>query len=360
MRFRTFAAVCSATAVAVGATVAPGAVGSGSAGVELVARGLDNPRGLDVSRTGAVFVAEAGKAGPCKDAGGEKVCFGFNGSITQIMNGKKTKVASGFISLGEKDGSFTVGVDDVAVEPSGKVWAIVTDAPVPAKVAAEIAGKKGAGQLGRAFRMGGGTRTAVAWVGSYERMHNPDGREMNPNPYSIALAGDRTLVTDAGGNTLLSISKSGKVSLVALIPQITPGKKGAEAVPTAVAVGPDGAYYVGELGGEGTPKRGSRVWRIEPGKKPVVFARGFSNIVGIDFDSGGNLYVAQLVNDMAKAEKGDLTGALLKVSPQGERTELAKGKLKALGGVAVGPDDSVYASVQSVFAGRGRVVRITQ
>jgi hypothetical protein len=39
----------------------------------------------------------------------------------------------------------------------------------------------------------------------------------------------------------------------------------AEAVPTAVAVGPDGAYYVSELTGFPFSKGAARIWRVAPG-----------------------------------------------------------------------------------------------
>ena len=39
----------------------------------------------------------------------------------------------------------------------------------------------------------------------------------------------------------------------------------AEAVPTSVAVGPDGYWYVGELKGFPFTPGTSRVWRIKPG-----------------------------------------------------------------------------------------------
>ncbi len=115
----------------------------------------------------------------------------------------------------------------------------------------------------------------------------------------------------------------------------------------------------GALGGEGTPTGGARIWRLAPGKRPVVHARGFSNVVGLDVDGDGNLYVAQMVNDFPRAEKGDFPDSLFRLAPDGTRQELAKSRLKALGGVAVAPDGAVYVSTGSVFPGKGQVVRIS-
>jgi hypothetical protein len=38
----------------------------------------------------------------------------------------------------------------------------------------------------------------------------------------------------------------------------------AQAVTPSVAIGPDGAYYIGELKGFPAPTGESRVWRIDP------------------------------------------------------------------------------------------------
>ncbi len=58
--------------------------------------------------------------------------------------------------------------------------------------------------------------------------------------------------------------------------------------------------------------------------------------------------------------KHDLGGAVIRVWPNGSRTELAEGRLIAPGGVAVGRDGTVYVSVNSLFRNRGEVLAITQ
>jgi hypothetical protein len=60
-------------------------------------------------------------------------------------------------------------------------------------------------------------------------------------------------------------------------------------VPTTVARGPDGAFYVGQLTGFPFPVGGARVWRVEPGSAPTVYASGFTNIIDIAFDRRGRL-----------------------------------------------------------------------
>jgi hypothetical protein len=64
-----------------------------------------------------------------------------------------------------------------------------------------------------------------------------------------------------------------------------------------VAVGPDGAYYVGQLTGFPFPVGGARVFRVVPGHRPQVFARGFTNIIDIAFDRHGRLHVLEIASD---------------------------------------------------------------
>lgn len=350
-------AATAALAAALAAVSAGGVSSTGADRVVVVAKGLNNPRGLAVARSGAVYVAEAGTAGRCVGPKKNQICYGFTGSIARIKGSRMRRVARGFLSVGEKDGSFTVGVDDVAVARSGGLYAIMASAPVPHPE--RVIGKEGARQLGKLLRVSGG-KAVVADVGRVELRQNPDRADVNPNPYSLALGANRIVVADAGGNTLLSVNARGRVSVLAVLPPIRAGKRRIQSVPTSVAVGPDGAYYVGELGGDGAPAGAARVLRVEPGKRPTVYAKGFNTITGVDFDAEGNLFVGQLLRGgFPQFARRDLTGALIRIAEDGTRTELARGKLKAVGGVAVAPDGAVYVSVQSVLPRAGQVVRVT-
>jgi sugar lactone lactonase YvrE len=91
-----------------------------------------------------------------------------------------------------------------------------------------------------------------------------------------------------------------------------------------------------------------------------VFATGFDTITAVDFGPDGSLYVGELLRSgFGQLARDDLTGAVTRIAPDGGRTELARGRLPAVGGLAVAPDGSVYVSTNSVLPGAGRVVRIT-
>jgi hypothetical protein len=346
-------AIALGAAALLGSALAPAA--AQQATVQIVARGLDNPRGLDVGPRGGVYVAEAGRAGPkCRNP---QECFGFTGGITKITATGTKKVGKGLLSLGGKDGSFTVGSNDVAVRRGGGLATIVSSVgPKPRRIGGRVAR-----QSGNLLNVRGKKKRLIAQIDVFEFKNNPDGTLVDSNPYSVDITKGRKVVVDAGGNSLLAVRKNGTKRLIAVFPQRTFDGRQIDSVPTSVAVGPDGNYYVGELGGDGTPEGKARVWRVTPQGDTSIFRRGFDTIVGIDFGPDGDLYVVELFRDgFAQLETGDLTGSLIKVAPNGNRNELVEGRLNAPGGVAVDADGNAYVSTNSVFPGRGRVLKITE
>ena len=337
--------------------VAQFAAGAGGT-VRVVATGLNNPRGVAVAPDGSVFVAQAGAAGPrCQGKGQDAQCIGFTGSIDRITSdGTRTRYGAGFLSGGSRDGSFAVGVDDVAISPDGTVYGIATTTgPNPAQY-----GPKVAAQAGFVLRVDRGKKTAIGEnVGAYEFKNNPAGDNKDSDPYGLAWSPLGFAVTDAAGNDLLLVNPDGRVSTLATFPAQRFGPFAAQSVPTRV-VWRNGAFYVGELGGGGTPNGKSRIWKVVPGQKPTVYATGFTTITGLAFGPDGSMYVLELAKaGLGAAEQGKFTGALIRVAPDGTRSELAPGKLFAPAGVAVGRDGTVYVATFSVFASKGQLVAIT-
>jgi glucose/arabinose dehydrogenase len=348
---RRAAAVAAALAAAL---VAVQAAPAQEPSLRVVAKGLNNPRGLEVAPDGSIFVAQAGAAGTrCRGEGDDAECVGFTGAIDRIAGGVRARYAAGFVSYGGRGGAFAVGVADVAVSPDGTVYAIVSGGGPP--VRAE--GARVAGQAGHLLRIQRGGWAPVADVATYEFEHNPDGADVNGNPYSVVWSPLGLAVTDAGGNSLLGVGRDGRVTTIATFPAQRSGGRAFQSVPTTV-VWHRGAFYVGELGGEGPPGL-ARVWRVVPGERPTVYARGFTAITGIAFGPDGSLYVSELAaRGFAQFERGDFTGRLVRVGIDGRRTELARGRLVAPAGVGVAPDGTIYVATGSLFAGRGQVVAI--
>jgi len=154
----------------------------------------------------------------------------------------------------------------------------------------------------------------------------PGGFSAGPhsNPYHLtALSGSEVLIADAAGNSLLHATTNGNIEVVAYFPPVVDPDTGnelvqfplgeincpVEPVPTAVAIGPDGAYYVGELTGTtaqnlgdvASPEGLASIWRVEPGSRNVdcpseacsKVLTGLNSVIDIEFGPDGYLYVVE-------------------------------------------------------------------
>jgi len=339
---------------------------------EVVASGLDNPRGLVFAHNGALYVAEAGRGGdgPCLTSVEGDLCFGLSGAITQVLDGVQTRVVTGLPSKAGAGGDRAVGPDDLALD-AGNVAFVVTGLGLP-KGTPETREAFGpdAADFGKLLRVDlkQGTWESVADLVAYEATDDPDGGGADSNPYAILSVPGRFIVADAGGNDLLSVRYNGEVSAFAVFPRqmvdappsfgLPPGAQiPAQAVPTTVALGPDLALYVGELTGVPFVPGNARVYRVVPGSEPEVFAEGFTNIIDIEFrPQDGLLYV--LEHAMNGLFSGDTTGALIRVNEDGSHDLIAGEGLVSPGGLTFGPDGAAYVTNFSTSAAEGQVIRI--
>ncbi len=349
-----------------------GPLAAHSPSVAVIARHLDNPRGIALGAWGRIYVAAAGRGGSA--VGG----YGTSGKIVVIRDGHKRTLSGGLPSVispeGEVSGPVNVAVRD------GRVYGLIGGGP-------KAVNKR----FGTLMRIGPRHRWIVADIAGYQAT-DPDPTDLDQppdptdsNPYGIAaLRYGRVLVADAGGNDLLLVKPNGHVQTVARFPNqvistsflppvfgVPPGLMfPAEAVPTSVAVGPDGYWYVGELKGFPFTPGTSRIWRVAPWARNVtcdptatsgpctLFMDGFTSIVGLAWH-GRSLYVVEMVKSGVANFFGgvDTVGALWKVR-NGVKTELVPGRLTLPGGVAVSWNGTIYVTNQSVSVGGGEVLRI--
>jgi hypothetical protein len=320
----------------------------------VVAGGLFDPRGIAAGPGERVLVAQSG-----------------SGEITQIKDADDdAPQISAFATL-PLDPELG-GPVDVAVSRSGRAYVL------------------SGGDLLHVRR--NGETSLIADIAAYQKGDpDPDDQEGNPtesNPTGLAvLGGGRFLVADAAGNDLLLVDRDGEITTVARFkPEEVPFPEGApegpppgtpvlaESVPTAVAVGPDGAWYVSELKGFPFHPGSSRIWRIEPGSTDATcdptapdsgpcttFETGFTSVIDIAFGDDGELYVLEIVKAGLFAVEvlgGPPIGALWRVE-DGSKTEIEPGSLLAPGGVAVGADEELYVTTATFLGpGAGEVVRI--
>jgi hypothetical protein len=335
--------------------------------VTRVMRGLDNPRGLAFGPQGALYVAEAGRGGPgpCTMNGTVRYCYGPSGAVSRLWKGGQTRVATGLPSIAQvgnpaiPDGTRAEGPNDIAFLGVGDADITIGLEQDPAfrDLFPEFAG------FGRLVHMAAsGEWRFVADLAGYEQAYNPDQALYSPfpggglpdsNPYGVLAEPGGSIVADAGGNDLLRVAASGEVSLVALMPPVAAARDGSS-VPTSIAVGPDGAYYIGQLTGAPFRDGAASVYRLVPGGGPQLFLTGFKAIVDLAFDHGGNLYVLQHATGQTMLTG---PGKLIRIAPDGTRTTVLD-NLDRPTSVAIGPDGAVYLTNHGLSAGDGEVLRI--
>lgn len=221
---------------------------------QVVAEGLDNPRGMDhvapeqgVEAPELLFIAENGTGGdaPCVQAGdpedpndpstAPQMCYGATGAITMVDldTGEQRRVVTELPSLALKGGggNEATGPADVSVVPGSydgttASLRIVIGLGAPPTERDKL-GAQGA-DLGTLIAVDvdttpqGQPATAEDWevvadIAAFEQENDPvtstdpETGEQGPpesNPHAVLALGDQTLVVDAGGNTLLSVDES--------------------------------------------------------------------------------------------------------------------------------------------------------
>ena len=360
----TLAAVTSLSVVGAAPALAGGRDGGEP---KVVASGLDNPRLLSFTRSGDLLVAESGRggAGPCAPGpeGPALFCFGTSGAVTRINSrGKQSRVVTGLPSIAAQGdaetppGSEATGPSDVSAAGStiavliglgGDPAQIRAGLPAPGNLLGTLIETKADSSR---FRI-------VADLAAYEAAldPNPDG-EINSNP--VGLLRDRAgyVVADAGGNTLLRVRASGRITGLAEFPNVPvdPPFNEAQAVPTSVVLGPDNAYYVSQLTGFPFQPGAANIYRVpRSGGQPTVYASGLTNVTDLEF-SGHDLYAVQIADEGLLA--GPI-GSVRKVNPGSGEHEVVAGGLFAPYGIAI-DGKYAYVTTNSVLAGEGEVLRI--
>ena len=211
------------------------------------------------------------------------------------------------------------GATDVSRKHRGRLWATTGGLDPQADSGQAI------------WKVSKNGKRLVANLFEFEATVNPDGKDpFDSNPFDVqALSRHKALVVDAGGNDLLKVKRNGDIKVLAVFPdQLVstdnikklagcpdppippfqdfcdlPEMIPAESVPTSVAVGPDGHFYVGELIGFPAPTDASGIWRVAPDadwemcpsdKCVKVFEGGFTSIIDMEFTPHGKLLVAEM------------------------------------------------------------------
>ena len=376
---RTFGLTTLVALIALGAAAAQAAPQ-----VDVIAKGLANPRGIAFAPNGQLFVTEAGRGGNggCTVLGdGQTACYGETGALTRIDPtgaSAPVQVIAGLPSLAPAGGFGATGPVGISFAGTGNGQMLIGLGTV-------AAARAGLGTRSALFGSVLQVNVAGHWkagadIAAFEAANNPVAGGSDSNPFGVASLPSRQVVADAGANALFEVSADGSMRTLAAFPArfvAAPPFLGLpagtnipmQAVPTSVTQGPDGWLYVGQLTGFPFPVGAANVYRVPPqGGVPQVFASGFTNIVGLAFDARGTLYVLQIGSGFAGPGGPPLLppGRLIRVNGDGSQTVIYAG-LFYPGGLAIGPDGAAYVTnfgivpgpIPQAFPDGGQVLRIS-
>jgi hypothetical protein len=359
---RSFVALGMASATLVAAALAPSVAGAApKPRLDVLLDGLSSPKGLATDAAGDAVVAQG--------------AFGAPGPVlVHILRGR---------DRGETvEVTEPLNLIDVAVSPLDDTgWGIGGD---------RVLG----------HQLADGTIVEVLDIIGYQQGDpDPVDQEGNPtesNPYGLAvLPNGDALVADAAGNDIIRVTPNGVATTLATFDvetvstdHLTPEQREAfglppdvtelpaEAVPTSVAIGPDGFVYVGELKGFPFRPGSSHVWRIDPNANGVVCSvtapepgctvavSGLTAIQDIAINhKNGALYVYELAAGGVLAfeagfETGQLPPAVLLKIKNNKRTEIHAGLLSEPGGVAISRNSTVLVTHRVFTPDGGQLIRV--
>ena len=322
--------------------------------VDILATGLANPRGIALGPAGLVLVVEAGAGGAPTSMTGHVTAV-FHGRVQRLLTLPSASVLNNEVS----------GPTSVAIGRLGNIFVTMGGGPsVP---------------FGFLLRANPFRTVHLADIAGFELENNPDGvLPPDSNPYGVAVARHgAVLVTDAAANDLLQVAHDGKTEAVAVFPPTpnvlfgTVGGPTVQSVPTSVAVGPDGAWYVGEL--RGFPFASpSHIWRIEPGARNVHcvvgstsgpcidWASGLRHVVSIAFGPDGDLYASQFGPGPGYPflPGSSAPGSIVRVDASTRTVSTVYSGLSAPGGIAVDDHGVINVTNRSTSVDSGELLRL--
>lgn len=347
----------------------------------VVANGLNSPRHLSFAPNGDLYIAESGlpfafpegfdpetDVPDCDYAMHPQfgpTCLEGTSSITLVTkHGKQSRVVTGLPALSNSGGEVN-GAFDVLLH--GNTLTVAMGLGAPPSLRDAFDDQEAASVLGTVIEVKQtGKRQQVstlADLAAFEATNDDDERGPDSNPADLAWSGRDLIVTDAGANAALTVSKKGAISAFAVFTDpvlMNPPFPGApdpfpaQPVPTAAAQGPDGAWYFSQLTGFPFQPGTSTIWRLAADGDLEPYATGLTNVTDLAWD-GNTLYAVQI------ADAGLLTGpigSLVEVTAGADSHEPVAGAtgLFAPYGVAI-KDGHAYVTVGSVAPG-GSVIEV--
>lgn len=291
--------------------------------VSTFATGLVYPRGLEFSPDGSLYVAEAE---PGEDTEISGVCPGGYGSpVMPYHIGMTSQVSK--------------------IKPTGKRTTIVVRLP-----AARDQSGDGSGPNELTFL--GDTLYVVCSQGIPNTPTGVGGGNADGGPYGRSAVDEKPIIVDANHTELDEITLDGQIRRV-----LDMSANGGHIMLTALAFY-DGAFYMSNLGEFPIQQGTSKIYKVTLDGQREVFAAGLTAVLGLTFDSQGQLYALEAgTADNNLPVPG--AGRVVRVGANGALEAVATG-LSFPGGLTFGPDGLLYVS-NFAYGGhpsKGEILRI--
>jgi hypothetical protein len=353
-------------------------------GCTIVASGLVNPRFVAIDDEGALYVSEAGTGGdetlyaattgpqgsaatPAPQPIGTR---GTTGRVSKItLDGSVTVVASGLPSYAGPTSDGPSGI----VFADGQIWLAISGAGAGTPIPHPLPNEQSIVRIDPAT----GNLTPLVDIGTYKRQNSPHPETVDTNVFGLARGPDGVLyVADAAGNALYSFNPTtNELTLVGVLPDIqvppspaTPAsatpvsateaasasaRLQVEAVPTGVAIGSNGAVYVGELTGAPFIQGLANVVQRHSDGTFTPVSTGLTMVADIAFGPDGNLYASELSLDYLSQPPAP--GRIVRIGANGAN-EVAVDDLPLPLGITFDQDGNLYI-VSNPTSAHGQLLR---
>lgn len=254
------------------------------ASVNVIAAGLDSPRGFAWGPDGTLHIALAGRGGdtvfPIMD--GFTLELGMSSSVATIADGCTTPLVSGLVSAHWAEPGWVWGAMDV-VFLNDELYVLISGAGPTWMSPSSRSG---------VYRINeGGTMDLVAdlttWIASNPPAFIPPDYNSDGSLFDMEAAGDALLVSEAVGGQIIRIVPDGEITMMADLSE-------GHLVPTGIAVDDEGNAYVGFETTPPYPDGGSKVVKVTPDGTVTDQWTGLTAVTDVALGPDGVLYAAEM------------------------------------------------------------------